>query len=438
MRNHLAWLAEQLEQWLARGIISVEQAARIRALYPEPGRRAPWGAIVFSGIGAAVIGFGIILLFAYNWHAIPKAGKLGIVFGSLLAAHAAGVMLMRATDWRCQLGEAVSLLGTMLFGAGIWLVAQIYNIDEHYPTGFLIWGVGVLIMAWALRSVVQGILASAVLTVWLCCEAGSFERAVHWGPFLLIAGTGSLAWLIRSRVLLIGTLAGFVIGMVATTISLDGYLVLRTMTPIGVVLVCLGVVAGRQTRFAAGGHVLAFFGWLAFCICLYVLTFKDATHPSWYAHEVTGLSVSMYRWVSFAAALAACAAAVVPLLAAMSVQSEAWPIENWILPIAVIYLQIVASISVELVRETAFWPFNLLFLTLALAWMVRGCQRGMLVPTTLGSLMFAALALARYFDLFESLLTRGIVFVLVGALIFTEGLLYMRARRTRQREEVVS
>jgi hypothetical protein len=104
----------------------------------------------------------------------------------------------------------------------------------------------------------------------------------------------------------------------------------------------------------------------------------------------------------------------------------------------VIYLQIVASISVELVRETAFWPFNLLFLTLALAWMVRGCQRGMLVPTTLGSLMFAALALARYFDLFESLLTRGIVFVLVGALIFTEGLLYMRARRTRQHEEVVS
>lgn len=40
----------------------------------------------------------------------------------------------------------------MLFGAGIWLVAQIYHIEEHYPNGFLIWGLGAMALAWALPS----------------------------------------------------------------------------------------------------------------------------------------------------------------------------------------------------------------------------------------------------------------------------------------------
>ena len=40
------------------------------------------------------------------------------------------------------------MLGTLFFGAGIWLVAQIYHIDEHFPNGFLIWGLGALALAW--------------------------------------------------------------------------------------------------------------------------------------------------------------------------------------------------------------------------------------------------------------------------------------------------
>ena len=41
----------------------------------------------------------------------------------------------------------------MLFGAGIWLVAQVYHIEEHFPDGFLIWGIGALALAWAMPSI---------------------------------------------------------------------------------------------------------------------------------------------------------------------------------------------------------------------------------------------------------------------------------------------
>jgi len=170
MSKEVRWLWEQSDGWIAKGLISKEQAGQIRKLYPEPKAILPWGTIIFSGLGAAVAGLGVILLLAYNWQAIPKAAKLGVIFGGLGGLHGAGIWLFLRDDWRRQLGEAVSLLGTMLFGAGIWLVAQIYHIEEHYPNGFLTWGLGALAMAWAMPSVAQALLATTVLCIWGCTE----------------------------------------------------------------------------------------------------------------------------------------------------------------------------------------------------------------------------------------------------------------------------
>ena len=84
----------------------------------------------------------------------------------------------------------------------------------------------------------------------------------------------------------------------------------------------------------------------------------------------------------------------------------------------------------------AKWPvagiFNLVFLALATAWMARGCREGLLRPTILGSLLLVGLTTARYFDLFESLAVRGLIFLLVGGLLFTEGILFRHARRRAQ------
>jgi uncharacterized membrane protein len=69
---------------------------------------------------------------------------------------------------------------------------------------------------------------------------------------------------------------------------------------------------------------------------------------------------------------------------------------------------------------------------MASMWMVRGCRTGQLRAVVLGSLFFAALVFARYFDLFESLALRGLVFLVVGGVLFAEGFFY---RRLRQADE---
>lgn len=89
----------------------------------------------------------------------------------------------------------------MLFGAGIWLVAQIYHIEEHYPNGFLIWGLGAMALAWALPSVARAILAVLLLVLWNGFEVFDFKNPQALSPLLISAGTLPLAWAHRSRVL---------------------------------------------------------------------------------------------------------------------------------------------------------------------------------------------------------------------------------------------
>ncbi|MDD3180538.1 MAG: DUF2157 domain-containing protein [Opitutaceae bacterium] len=124
-----------------------------------PNRSAPWGLLVFATVGAIVIDLGVILHFAYNWEGIPNYGKLAIVFATLIEAHLSGIRLLGCGGWQPKLGEALVVMGTIFYGVDIWLVAQIYNIDEHYPDGFYFWALGALAMAWPIRSTANGLLA---------------------------------------------------------------------------------------------------------------------------------------------------------------------------------------------------------------------------------------------------------------------------------------
>jgi hypothetical protein len=255
MNRHVRWLREQLLLWVAQGIVSPAQANRIRSLYPEPKAGAPWGTIIFAGLGAVVFGLGVILLFAYNWQAIPKAGKLAVIFLAILAAHGAGQWLLAKPGWQRPVGEALAVLGTMLYGAGIWLVAQIYHIQEHYPNGFLFWALGALALAWAMPSVAQGILAVVLLCIWGCSEAWGFDRAMHAAPLLLLVAGGGLAWWLRSVLLLVLVLAGFTLALLAAAGSLTGDLVLPVWLCVAAGFIAVGKLSRCGSWFPGSSAV---------------------------------------------------------------------------------------------------------------------------------------------------------------------------------------
>ena len=435
MSNPTRWLFAEIERWTNDKIISEDQAAQIRALYPASAPGRSWGLILFTGLGAVVIGLGVILLLAYNWAEIPKFGKLALVFGSVVAAHSVGLWLRWKRSPNQELGEALSLLGTMLYGAGIWLVAQVYHIDEHFPNGFLFWGLGALVLAWALASIPQAILATITLTIWSCSELFQFESPTDWALPIILIGLTPLAWRKRSALLTAVLLAAsyFILASHAGYWNGSGG-AFTTAFSLSALLIAGARLFGDDPTAARLVRVMAFFGWSGFVVCSYLLSFEDTVGGllKWTRRQdAASMLLFVYRWPVFVLAVIAWSAL---LLKKFRSGDRRVALEEWLCPIALLYCQGLAvagfygdSVFVALV-------FNLVCLGIAVMWMVRGCREGRLRTTVRGSLFLSALVFARYFDLFDSLALRGVVFLLLGGVLFAEGFYYRRLRLHRSNE----
>ena len=435
MTKHVKWLRGELDGWVADGLIGQDHADAIRGRYPDPQPGLPWGTIIFSGLGAVIVGLGVILLLAYNWQAMPKAAKLGIVFAALAAAHGSGLSIFLRKR-NPAVGESLCLLGTMLFGAGIWLVAQIYHIDEHFPNGLLLWALGALGMAWALPSIAHGMLAAVLIAVWAGVEAEEFSAPMHMAPAMTLVLLGGLAWRERSRALLAFVLPAFAVTVLINMGTMDDDLIAGGVLATAVLYMAASHLVRQSGRFTESAPVFSFFGWSGYVVMLYILSFPDVVRhvgPRWYVDEAAGTAY----WVVL---LVACVGAW--LVVGVRAMHERHPRDRggyWlhlVLPPLALVFYLISPFVIEAAGK---WPaatvFNLVVLAHGTTLMARGCRAGDLRSTVLGSLLVGALVLARYFDLFHSLIVRGVVFVVVGAIIFAEGIVYTRARRQRTAEE---
>ncbi len=443
------WLASALSEWTGQGLIAPTQAEAIRARHLAGPEAPGWGRLVFSSIGAVLLGLGVILIFAFNWEKMPHYAKLAAIFAGLATAHGLGRMVHRPAGAGLAAAEGLHLLGTMLFGAGIWLVAQIYHIDAHYPNAFLAWGLGALALSWALPSIPQGILAAILLTTWTGVESVDFRYVNHMAAPLVLAGTLPLAWLLRSRTLgFVGGLAGLT-ALAFTCGRLNGELVAGVLFLSGCGLLALGPMAGDEAGegFRSLAAPLSALGWILHMGLLYAFTFPDAEDVV--EISINGTADGIYFWLFALWALGLC---TLGGLAARRRDGEAEPDAGpdakpdagpevgpdpagfWSVALAG------AAAAWFLIRGQALagiddWagaaPFNLLFLAQAGLLIVRGGRESRMIKTAAGCLLVAALAGARYVDLFDSLLLRGIVFFLTGGAIFWAGNRHARSGKER-------
>ncbi len=431
--KHIRWLEGELKRWVGSGIIDTGRAEAIRKLYPVEQAARPWALIVFSGIGAVIVGLGIVLLFAYNWQYMSKAAKLSVVFSSLVISHAVGIWLFLKSERFCGVGEALTVLGSMLFGAGIWLVAQIYHIEEHFPTAFLFWGLGTLVLAWAMPSIVQAIMAAVLFTIWAGVEAVEFNGAMHWAIPLMLS-LWVLAYLRRS-ILLLSVLilaSGFVLGFLSSGSPQD-QIVFTALFSLAVIYVSLGFISRAYGKFPESSPVFLFFGMAAYFVMLYLLTFRDMARDILTSEFPTSTVYVLY-WL------------VPPVIAMVGWMLTAWlkktkrvdcPFDLFLIPLTLILCYCQALF----VKTSDDWsvaaPFNLVLLAHAVSMMARGCRDVKLEPAILGSLLLAVLTVARYFDLFESLAVRGFVFIVVGIVLFGQGFFYVRSKKKQVRQEAI-
>jgi uncharacterized membrane protein len=97
--------------------------------------------------------------------------------------HIAGAVV---ADRFSALSSTLHAVGTVCLGAGIFLAGQIFNLQEHWPGGFMLWAIGAW-AAWALlRDWPQAALAAVLTPIWLGGEW--FEATRGWvGPDKILA-----------------------------------------------------------------------------------------------------------------------------------------------------------------------------------------------------------------------------------------------------------
>jgi uncharacterized membrane protein len=178
-----AWLLEELDTWRAQALVSTEQVREIVALYETSGevseRQHSRALVTLMGVAAFLIGLAALLLIGYNWAALPRAVKLLIIFGAILGAHTTGFLLR----YRYQTGllsEIPFFLGCLLYGAGIWLVAQIFHLKGHYPDAVWWWAVGTLPFALSMDTVLLHTLFVGLLALWASMEVLHFNHLGLW------------------------------------------------------------------------------------------------------------------------------------------------------------------------------------------------------------------------------------------------------------------
>lgn len=440
-RTYLKRLQRDLPAWVEQGWVT---AAGQPAILQHVGsgasgtRRAP---LAFATLGVLLLGTGVILFFAANWEAMSKLAKLALLFGGMWAVYlAAAYALVRSDRAAGAFAQALVLLGTILFGANINLVAQIYHISGHYPNAILLWAMGALAVAWLARSQPSAVFGLLVLTLWSGMEIFDFERSMHW-PFLIgwalflpaiytgtwrvAAGTAMLAllaWGIMTNLMWIDLFSSSRHGVRIAAAEIS-FLVASALLLVGVMM------EGRD-RLAPLATVVQRISLIGALLALYALTLREGFGtPRWGAAVAIG-------WELKAAVLGALAVVIALGVVVMRQGRGVLPPgvvrsgRALLLGIAVLIPTSLFLNSSTAHPLTLYIGFNLLYYAVLLWLIYVGYLRGDPFRVNLGFVLFALGMIVLYFDLFWTLMNRSFFFM-GGGLLLCAGGYALEAQRRR-------
>lgn len=162
-------VSTELEYFQSNGLITREQQDGILESY-ETKDGLNFIRVVVT-IGAILVGLGILSFIASNWDGISHLGKLLIIFGVFGGVNLAGYLLSENNP---KTSRSLIYLGMLVYGAGIFLIGQMFNFGGEFPTAFLLWSLGVVPMAFRLKDKYLMLFANILFGVYL---NGSFD----WG-----------------------------------------------------------------------------------------------------------------------------------------------------------------------------------------------------------------------------------------------------------------
>jgi uncharacterized membrane protein len=353
-----------------------------------------------------LVGLGTLLFVAANWQDITVGIKLLLIVTAIISAHYFGWRLKFEPGNRPKLGSALLVLGSLFYGAGIWLIAQIFNIDASFSDGMLLWAIGTLATTLATRTVPLGCITAILLGTW------SLAKLDHLNASIEIAQIGYFA-------------VNFIIA-----IGLAHFLRSRAVAWIGLITSGIFMVswAGCNQSLLLWG--VATFGGFLWCKekrpllaspFLYVSTIS-------FLGSLLGGTTDAYRWMSQAdlPRLSITLFAATTALMLVIWKSEKYKYEA----IIALMLAVAGCVSYGYAEGATRALSNILLLSsiggLAYTGLNRIQSAGLV---NVAVVFFVIDVIARYFDFFYTMMNRSLFFIIGGIILMVVGSMAETGRR---------
>lgn len=173
-KSDYAFLEKEVCFYESKDLISPEQKDTILNLYEVKGRLNFIRVVVT--IGAILVGLGILSFIAGNWDGMSKLLKLAIIFSLFIGINCFSFKLL---DRYPKTGRSLIYLGTLVYGAGIFLIGQMFNFGGSFATAFLLWALGITPMALQQKDKYLLLFANILFAIYL-------NMSYH-GPFPYLA-----------------------------------------------------------------------------------------------------------------------------------------------------------------------------------------------------------------------------------------------------------
>ena len=193
-------LRSQAKLWEAEGLIDSSFYQQLADRYQfntlETASRNRFLSILI-GLGSILLALGVITFVAANWQFWSREVRVAMLLSLFVAVNIAGFYLWRIPPSRSKnsnpnipltkgrnqlLGEGLLLLGALILGANMALMAQMFHIGGSSYGLFLAWGIGVLGMAYSLRLTSLGVLSALLIGLgyWLAVLDFSSKVEFSW------------------------------------------------------------------------------------------------------------------------------------------------------------------------------------------------------------------------------------------------------------------
>lgn len=183
MATYKERVKEDLDRWIAAGLVSDEKRDAILQTIPDARRLD--AATALAWIGGLLLGIAIISFVAANWDGLPRLARFALVLAAFLVS--AGAAAWAARRERPMLSNIALMIASLVFAAAIGLTGQIFDIAGDPRAASYASGLAAFALAMAGRSTGAATVGLVMIALGDFIGRDWFSHTSNDIPWMLVA-----------------------------------------------------------------------------------------------------------------------------------------------------------------------------------------------------------------------------------------------------------